>query len=164
MTLTSIRDGVPEAVATATGVVRAPADRVYALLADYRYHHPRILPPQYFTGLHVEQGGKGTGTRIRVQMRVLGVAREFTHVIREPEPGRVLEEVDTEGTTATTFTVEPLEGGTDARVTIQTRFRVRPGLRGIVERALTGLMLGRIYEKELALLDAYAQSRAAVAV
>lgn len=164
MRLTSIRSPLPEAIATATGIVRAPPDRVYALLADYRHHHPRILPPEYFTGLRVEQGGKGAGTRIRVQMRVMGVAREFIHLIREPEPGRVLEAVDSTGTTTTTFTVDPLDRGTDAQVTIQTRFQVRPGVRGMIERALTGLVLSRIYGKEIARLDEYAQSRAAVAV
>lgn len=155
---------MPEATATATGLVRAPADRVYALLADYRYHHPRIVPPEYFTELYVEQGGRGAGTRIRVRMRVMGAAREFICLVREPEPGRVLEEVDSEGTTTTTFTVEPGDHGTDARVTIRTRFRVRPGVRGMIERVLTGMLLRRIYRKELVRLDEYARSRAAVAV
>lgn len=155
---------MPEAIATATGLVGAPADRVYALLADYRYHHPRIVPPEYFTELRVEQGGRGAGTRIRVRMRVMGASREFTHLVREPEPGRVLEEIDSEGTTATTFTVEPGDHGTGARVTIRTRFRVRPGVRGMFERLLTGMLLRRIYRKELVRLDEYARSRAAVAV
>ena len=155
---------MPEGIATATGLVRAPADRVYALLADYRYHHPRIVPPEYFTELHVEQGGRGAGTRIRIRMRVLGVVREFIHLVREPEPGRVLEEVDTEGTTTTTFRVEPIEDGAGARVTIETRFQVQPGIRGMIARALTAMLLRRIYHRELARLDEYAQSRAAVAV
>jgi hypothetical protein len=155
---------MPEATTTAAGVVRAPAERVYALLADYRYHHPRIVPPEYFTALQVEQGGRGAGTRVRVRMRVMGVARESIHVIREPEPGRVLEELDSEGATATTFTVDPFRDGTESRVTIRTRFRVRPGVRGMIERVLTGMLLRRIYRKELVRLDEYARSRAAVAV
>ena len=149
---------MPEGTASATGFVRAPAASVYRIIADYRQHHPRIVPPEYFTGIDVEEGGIGAGTRTRVRMRVLGRNTEFIHLIREPEPGRVLEEVDSEGATATTFTVEPAANG--ANVTIQTRFRVRGGLRGMLERSVTRLMLRRIYRKELARLDEYARSGA----
>ncbi len=35
------------------GLVAAPAEQVYRILADYRRHHPRILPPA-FSGFAVE--------------------------------------------------------------------------------------------------------------
>jgi len=100
--------------------------------------------------------GFGAGTRIRVETRVLGNTKQFVHLIREPDPGRVLEEVDAAGFSTTTFTVEPAEQGKAASVTIQTRFRVRPGLLGSVERVVTVAMLRRIYKQELARLDHYA--------
>lgn len=154
---------MPEAIASATGFVQAPAAAVYRIIADYRQHHPRIVPPEYFTGIDVEEGGVGAGTRTRVRMRVLGRTSEFIHFIREPEPGRVLEEIDSEGATATTFTVEPAGTGAGANVTIQTRFRVRAGLLGVLERTVTRLVLHRIYRKELARLDEYARSGAGAA-
>ena len=40
----------------ARATVRAPADRVYELIADYRAGHPRIVPPKYFQNLVVERG------------------------------------------------------------------------------------------------------------
>lgn len=48
---------------------------VYAILADYREHHPRILPAAYFTSLTVEEGGIGAGTIFRAEMNVFGNRR-----------------------------------------------------------------------------------------
>jgi len=100
-----------QASASATAVIRVSAGRVYDILADYRQHHPRIVPPEYFRKIEVEEGGIGAGTRIRVEMRVLGTTKRFVHLIREPEPGRVLEEGDADGSGTTTFTVDPVENG-----------------------------------------------------
>ncbi len=69
----------------------APADRVYAIIADYRNGHPHILPKQ-FRNLTVEQGGVGAGTIIRFEVRVFGQTQHFRAVVSEPEPGRVLVE------------------------------------------------------------------------
>ena len=104
-----------QASASATAVIRVSAGRVYDILADYRQRHPRIVPPEYFRKIEVEEGGIGTGTRIRVEMRVLGTTKRFVHLIREPEPGRVLEEGDADGSSTTTFTVDPVENGAAAK-------------------------------------------------
>ena len=89
--------------------ISAPADRLYGIIADYRNGHPRILPPA-FTGLTVEAGGVGAGTRIRVGMRVFGRVMTFPAEITEPNPGRVLVERNLgERPSVTTFTVDPLE-------------------------------------------------------
>jgi hypothetical protein len=145
-----------QASVSASAVVPAPAPRVYRIIADYRQHHPHIVPPEYFTKLEVEAGGVGAGTRMRVGMRVLGVTREFVHVISEPEPGRVLQEADEGGYSTTTFIVEPARDGAAALVTIKTDFNVRSGPLGAIERMVTGSMLRRIYAKELARLEEYA--------
>jgi hypothetical protein len=91
-----------------------------------------------------------------VETRVLGRTQQFVHHIREPEPGRILEEVDASGFSVTRFTVEPAEQGTSSRVTIETTFHVRSGPLGAIERAVTATMLRRIYKKELARLGQYA--------
>lgn len=148
-----------EGSARDSAIIHAPAARVYGIIADYRVHHPHIVPPEYFRKVEVEAGGVGAGTRIRVETRVLGKTQQFTHTIREPEPGRVLEEVDSEGFSVTRFTVEPAEQNS-SRVTIQTTFRARAGLLGAIERAATATMLRRIYKKELARLEQYATTTA----
>lgn len=132
---------------------------MYRIIADYREHHPRIVPPKYFRSIQVQEGGVGAGTRTTVTMKVLGATQVLTHVIREPEPGRVLEEVDATGFSTTRFTVDPENGGREARVTIETTFTVRPGLLGVLQAWVTAVILRRIYPLELARLDQYARSR-----
>lgn len=152
-----------DGTASGSAIIHAPAARVYSIIADYRVHHPRIVPPEYFRTVEVEAGGVGAGTRVRVETRVLGRTQQFVHHIREPEPGRILEEVDASGFSVTRFTVEPAEQGTSSRVTIETTFRVRSGPLGVIERAVTAAMLRRIYKKELARLDQYATTLANLA-
>ncbi|HLU26363.1 MAG TPA: SRPBCC family protein [Longimicrobiales bacterium] len=125
------------------------AEVVYGILADYRQGHPSILPKPYFTHLHVEEGGRGAGTVIRMGMRIGGKYQEAVADISEPEPGRVLEERirDQRGTT-TTFIVEPTGPGR-VRVTIRTTWEVS-GVAGLIERLLAPGMLRRVYRAELA--------------
>ena len=137
------------------GAIPAPPSRVYAVLADYREHHPSIVPPEYFRKLEVLQGGVGAGTRTRVAMRVLGKDVQFEHVVSEPEPGRILREADDDGSNATTFTVDPGESPGSTLLTISTELIARPGIAGTMERLMTSWMLRRIYRKEIARLAEY---------
>ncbi len=41
---------------SASALVPAPAREVYAIIADYRDGHPKILPRPPFVSLEVEQG------------------------------------------------------------------------------------------------------------
>jgi hypothetical protein len=140
-------------VAASARIVAPPA-RIYAVLADYRQHHPQVVPPEYFPRVEVLEGGVGAGTRTRVEMRVLGTSRTFEQVVSEPEPGRVLMESNTDGSGVTTFTVEGAAGDS-ADVTIATELPLRPGLGGRIERLCISILLPRIYRKELALLAKY---------
>ena len=131
--------------------ISAPADRLYGIIADYRNGHPRILPPA-FTGLTVEAGGVGAGTRIRVGMRVFGRVMTFPAEITEPNPGRVLVERNLgDRPSVTTFTVDRLDAAR-SRVTITTELPARAGITGRVERFLTRRFLGPLYAAELAKL------------
>jgi uncharacterized protein YndB with AHSA1/START domain len=138
-----------------SGTIAAPPARVYAVIADYRRHHPRIVPPEYFRSLEVVAGGVGAGTRTRVEMRVLGKTVKFEHVISEPQPGRVLVESNSDGSNATTFTVDPADGGESTRLTISTELVARHGLPGALERFVSSWILPRIYRKEIARLAEY---------
>src|SRR5262249_9019518 len=135
----------------------APA-RVYAVIADYREHHRKIVPLEYFPRLEVIEGGVGAGTRTRVEMSVLGQSRVFEQLVSEPEPGRRLRESNLDGSGVTTFTVDQEDGGASAHVTIATELVARPGVSGLLERLFTSVMLPRIYRKELAQLAAYVAS------
>ncbi|HEY0756360.1 MAG TPA: SRPBCC family protein [Ktedonobacteraceae bacterium] len=150
-------------IARAVEMLDARPDDVYAILADYREGHPRILPPKNLYGLQVEKGGQGAGTLIRFKARVLGVEQAFYHRVSEPEPGRVLVEqdvIETPQHLITTFTVTPQEEGKKAQVEICTSLHASPGLKGLVECLLIPLVNGRIYRQELKLLEAVAQERA----
>ena len=145
-----------QATVTASARIHAPAARIYGILADYRLHHPRIVPPEFVRRLELVAGGVGEGTRTLVEFRFLGTTRRVSHIIREPEPGRVLEEVDADGFSRTSFVVEPTDDGESTTVSIRTTFAVRSGLLGAVERVLVAAALRRMFAKELVLLGDYA--------
>jgi hypothetical protein len=136
-------------VISASAVIPARRERVYALIANYHEGHPRIVPRQ-ISGLVVEQGGVGAGTVIRFQMSVLGKKQTFRAAITEPEPGRVLVETDLDTNGAvTTFTVDPGTAPANSRVTISTVLAVRSGFPGLVEKQMATLLLRPMYKKEL---------------
>jgi hypothetical protein len=144
--------------AEASAVITAPPEVVYRIIADYGEMHPRILPRPPFTYLEVEQGGVGAGTEVRFGMTVMGREQVFRADIAEPEPGRVLVETTRPDGPATIFTVEPLDGGAQSRVTIATEGKVRDGLAGRLERFTTERFLKQVYEKELGLLARLAET------
>ncbi len=144
---------------SASALIHAPPQDLYAIIADYHHGHPQILPKPPFVSLAVEQGGTGTGTVIRVHMRVLGRIQTFRSVVTEPEPGRVLVETNDNGY-VTTFTVEPRADGQHAYVTIATEITRRVGILGALERWFVPRLLRPVYVKELGLLAAVAVTRA----
>ena len=135
--------------AEASEIIHASPERVYAVLADYHEGHPRILPPEFFSRLEVEQGGRGAGTVIRVHARGFGKEQVYHLVVSEPEPGRVLVEEDAEAGVVTTFTVTPVDGGRQSRVRIRTEWQPKPGLAGLVERLLNPAVAPLVFRKEL---------------
>lgn len=145
---------------TAERRVEAPAERVYACLADMREHHPQFLPPA-FSGYEVEAGGVGAGTITRFTVTVGPRSRAYRMRVDEPEPGRVLRETDTGSSLVTTFTVDPEAGA--ARVRITTTWQGSSGMGGIFERRFAPPALRALYEDELARLDAHVRGHLAAA-
>lgn len=137
---------------TVSKEIAAPAEKIYALIADYNEGHPRILPKPYFVSLEVEEGGVGAGTIINFQMSVMGQKQDFRAEISEPEPGRVLVETDLNTGAPTTFTVDALDAE-KSRVTISTLLKTRKGLVGKLEGWFTRRFLTPIYEEELTLIE-----------
>jgi hypothetical protein len=143
-----------------SATINAPANVVYPILADYRNHHPNILPKAYFTGLEVEEGGTGEGTVFRSGMQVMGQEQSFRMHVTEPEPGRMLAETDLKTGLVTKFIVEP-RGAEQSEVTFDTTFEASPGLKGWVERLFVPNYLRRVYKAELKQLDEYASQHKA---
>lgn len=144
---------------SASALIHAAPQELYAIIADYRHGHPQILPKPPFVSLAVEQGGIGAGTAIRVEMRVLGALQTFRAVITEPEPGRVLMETTDTGF-VTTFTVEPRTDGQQAHVTIASEMTGPGGIVGALQGWFVPRLLRPVYVKELGQLAAVAASRA----
>ncbi len=127
--------------------IPAPAHSVYALIADYRNGHPRIVPPKTFLKLEVLKGGTGAGTEICGVMRVLGKTSEFRMTVTEPEPGRVIAETDEAQGVTTMFTVDPTAAG--CRVTIATWMTGRSGCGGWFVKRIAAWALRPVYAEEL---------------
>ncbi len=149
---------MPQVSATASVVIPAPPEVVYGIIADYHAGHPAILPPRFFQNLTVLEGGIGAGTRIALQLRSWGTARDLQARVTEPLPGRRLVETYEDGT-ETAFTVEPESGGREARVTISTTYE-KAGLRGWIEGMLVPGFLRSVYAEELRMLSDAARGRA----
>ena len=142
----------------ATRRIEATPGRIYSVFADYLDAHPRILPPSFFEGMTVEEGGYGAGTVVRVAGRFGGRRREMRGVVTEPEPGRRLVESYPDDRMVTAFLVEPVDGGRASEVTISTSLPRRPGIVGWLEERLVRRLLTRVYGEELDLLVQYLDS------
>jgi hypothetical protein len=88
----------------------------------------------------------------------MGKTYPFTFEVTEPVPGRVLVETNVGAGGVTTFTVVA-EGASNARVTIDSRFPGRRGLRGLLERMVTRRVFPGIYREELQRLANYVGGR-----
>jgi hypothetical protein len=143
-----------------TDTIDAPPARVYAIIADYRNHHPHILPKPYFTKLDITKGGQGAGTEFVADMNIYGSKRTFRITVSEPEPGHVIVETDPKLGIHTTFTVESLEGGAKSKVTIATELKTSAGLGGWLESLTTPMIMRKIYREELQQLNAYVKQQA----
>jgi hypothetical protein len=150
---------MPRHRVAAEAVIDAPPAAAYAVIADYRDGHPHILPRPPFVSLDVEQGGVGAGTVIGFSMRMLGTTRTMRAAITEPEPGRVLVESDLDGDVVSTFTVDPVEDGRKARVTIETELNVLGRPLGWLQRWLVTRLLRPVYVREIAQLEAVVAGR-----
>src|SRR3954452_1003497 len=139
------------------GVVGAPAELTYRLIADDQ-HHQRFLP-ENFSDFEVLEGGVGAGTLHRFKVSAGGRTREMLMRVDEPEPGRVITESDQNSTMVTSFTITPQ--GDKSRVRISTSWEGAGGVGGFFERLFAPRVMRRVYVDELARLDAYAREQVA---
>jgi uncharacterized protein YndB with AHSA1/START domain len=148
------------------GRTRAQAERlidaspaaVYAVLADYTTQHPRIMPAPPFSDLEVESGGVGAGTVFHITVRMLGRRQRLHMQVAEPDPGRVLTETNLDTGVVTMFSVTPGDGGSRTLAGMSSEWESQGGVRGLVDRLVTPLLMGRIFAKQLRQLDRYLHS------
>jgi hypothetical protein len=133
-----------------------PAD-VYAVLADYTTHHPRIMPAS-FSDLQVETGGVGAGTVFHITLRTAGKQERLHMRVAEPEPGHVLTETNLDTGVVTVFTVAAGDGGSPTLARISCEWDTGRGLGGLIDRLVTPLLMGRIFGQQLRELDRYMRS------
>ena len=139
-------------------VIGAPAETVYAFLADYRDHHPHILPTDNFFDVTVLEGDVGAGVLVAYRFLAGGRERSYRLRVSEPRPGMTLVERDELSTMVMTYTVTPEGDGATCRVKITGEWQSAGGVEGIMERVFAPSALRAIFERELALLDAAVKS------
>jgi hypothetical protein len=146
------------ASAQAERLIGAPPGAVYAVLADYTTRHPKIMPAPPFSNLEVESGGVGAGTVFHITLRMLGRRQQLHMRVAEPEPGHVLTETNLDTGVVTEFRVAPRDGGSRTLAGMSSESETQGGLRGLVDRLVTPLLMGRIFAKQLRQLDRYMRS------
>ncbi len=142
---------------TVSSKVEAPAHIVYNILADYD-HHRRILPPKYFPGLDIVEGGVGAGTRFTLHALSFGGKTQMHMAVTELEPGAVLVERDVNTGLVTTFTVKPISPS-ESQVSFETVWQPQPGLKGLIDRYTTPFFMRMVYRQEQKILNEYAQQQ-----
>ena len=141
-----------EVVATAERVVRAPAERVRAALADYEGIRRRIAPEQ-FSDYRVEAGGQGAGTRVHWRFAATSKrVRDQLMTVTAPIAGTLVES-DANSSMVSTWTVHAEDAGVTT-VRVRTTWNGAGGIGGFFERLFAPKGLRRVYDEMLERLEA----------
>jgi hypothetical protein len=138
-------------------VINARANEVYAVLADYHDGHPNIVPKSFCEGVKVIKGtGIGGNSRIECYFNILGQRETLFMDVSEPEPGRILQEIDSKAINITRFIVDPIDDAT-CSVTIQTKVMKQIGFPPgpTIDMWLKKIMLKSMFKAELKLLNEF---------
>lgn len=137
-------------------VVNAKPEDVYAVLADYKGKHKQILTPN-FQDYNVEKGGRGSGTVVSYRLLAGGRERFYRMRVDEPVKGKVITERDSDSSLVTTWTLSPLKGGQQTKVSLASEWTGGTGVGGFFERVFAPIGLRRIYTNMLSLLKMLVQ-------
>lgn len=143
---------------TAQRTIPGTGGAVYALIRDYKTHHPKFLPPA-FQNYRVEEGGIGAGTVIAFDLKAGGRIRSYRMAIEEPQVGNRLIERDLNSSLMTAWTIMPGSGG--AVVRVETTWDGAKGIGGIFERIFAPKAMKALYNDELERLEEYVKTSAA---
>ncbi len=141
-----------QVVATAEGVVRAPAERVRAALADYEGTRRRMLT-EHFSEYRVSDGGSGTVARVHWKLAATSKRVRDQDVVVTATPDGGLVESDANSSMVTTWTVHPADPGVST-VRVRSTWNGAGGVGGCFERTFAPKGLRRIHEAQISRLDA----------
>jgi Polyketide cyclase / dehydrase and lipid transport len=144
--------------AEAKATIGARTDAVYEVIADYRTHHPNIMPPSLFSRIEVESGGTGAGTTFHITLHLAGTKKRMRMRVAEPDPGRVLTETNLDTGIVTAFEVTPANGDGATLARISSDWETAPGIRGLFDRVATPPLMRWIFGKQLRQLARYMTS------
>jgi hypothetical protein len=140
-----------QVTAQAKRSIGAPADQVFAALADYATTRPKILTESYHD-YRVESGGQGAGSKVAWKLQATkSRVRDQLVEVSAPTANQLVES-DANSSMVTTWTVTP-EGDTRSVVTVDTRWNGAGGIGGFFERTFAPRGLARIHDGVLAKLD-----------
>jgi uncharacterized protein YndB with AHSA1/START domain len=140
-----------QVTAQATRSIAAPAEKVFAALADYATTRPKILTESYHD-YRVESGGQGAGSRVAWKLQATkSRVRDQLVEVTQPADHRLVES-DANSSMVTVWTVAA--DGDRSTVTVDTSWNGATGVGGFFERTFAPRGLARIHDGVLAKLDA----------
>ena len=145
----------------AEAVLAAQAEAVYRSIADYYNGQPHIVPKANISEIQVQAGGYGAGTVVTFKRKLLFFGRLKRKTIVEPDPGRLLvelEEVAGSAPIMTSYRVIPVSKGRETYVEIITSIPHRKGFGGLMDRLFLPKRLRKMHYKELYLLEQHAKN------
>jgi hypothetical protein len=138
--------------ASAAQTISASADRVIAALGDYNGTRAAMLT-EHFSEYDVREGGKGAGTVVHWKLAATSKrVRDCLITVTAPSDNTLVE-TDANSSMVTTWTVTPAAGGTST-VTVETSWNGASGVGGFFERTFAPGGLKKIYDAQLAKLNA----------
>ncbi len=143
--------------ASASKIIDAPAETIYAVIADYHHGHAAILPKPFFQSMTVVKGGIGTGTEVITKTQAFGQRRTYHQRVSEPVPGRVIQEADIHTGQWSRFRLEPQSDGR-TRVTIDAELPPNKGIMGLIERLTAPPVMAHMFRAELDNLAHYVRT------
>lgn len=140
-----------QVTAQAKRSIAAPAEQVFAALADYATTRQEILSDSY-SQYRVVTGGQGAGSRVgwRLQATKSRVRDQLVDVTI-PEANQLVE-TDANSSMVIVWTVTP-EGNDASVVTVDTTWNGAGGIGGFFERTFAPRGLARIQDGVLANLE-----------
>jgi hypothetical protein len=138
--------------ASAAQTISASADRVIAALGDYNGTRAAMLT-EHFSEYEVREGGKGAGTVVHWKLAATSKrVRDCLVTVTAPTENTLVE-TDANSSMVTTWTVTPAGDGTST-VTVETSWNGASGVGGFFERTFAPGGLKKIYDAQLARLEA----------
>jgi hypothetical protein len=140
-----------QVTATAEKTFGSDPDTVFGALGDYRGTRSKMLT-EHFSEYEVREGGQGEGTTVHWKLQATSKrVRDCLMSVTVPRE-RTLVEKDANSSMVTTWTVSPEGGGSHVRV--ETTWKGAGGVGGFFEKTFAPKGLQRIYDGQLARLEA----------